>query len=143
MKAFAALVVFALVVGSFPRVRASGERDGQDTSPEWTVLEHTVQEILTGGRLGPYSGKIAPGARLAVGDSVLDLAAALASGRADLLVQGQLKPPALIRQRMSRDGDAAFMLFGVQRDSGMLYNTVVFMQDTTGTWAIESWHVSR
>jgi hypothetical protein len=112
MKTFVALVVFASIVGSFPRVQASGDRDGQDTSPEWIVLQHTVQEILTGGPLDPYSTRIAPGAQLAVGDSALDLAAALAARHPDLLIQGQSKPPVIIRQRMNRDENAAFMIFG-------------------------------
>jgi hypothetical protein len=142
MKRLAALVAFALIFGLFPLVLAFGDRDGQATSPEWRVLEHTVQEVLTGGRLGPYSARIAPGAQLAFGDSVLDLGAALAGDRAHLLAWDQTKPPTVIRERMSRDGDAAFMLFGTRHDSEMRYHTVVFMQDSTGTWAIESWHVS-
>jgi len=142
MKKLAVLLAFVLIVGSFPWVQASGDGDDQDTSPGWTILQHTVQEVLTGGRLGPYSAQIAPGAQIAVGDSVLDLADALASGYVTLPIHGQSKPPALIRQKMNREGDAAFMLFGTQRDSGMRYHTVVFMRDSTGTWAIESWHVS-
>ena len=143
MKTLVAPLLLALVVGSFPGVLASEDLDRQDAAGDWRVLQHTVQEVLTGSRrLGPNSARIAPGARLAVGGSVLDLATAVAAGHADLLAQDQTTPPTLIRQKMDPDGSAAFMLLGMERDSKMCYHTVVFMKDSTGTWMVETWHVS-
>lgn len=142
MKTFGVFLAVVLVVGSSAWGQGSTDRAVQAGSAEWIPLQHTVQEILMEGRLSARSARVAPGARIAVGDSVLDLAAVLDAGDEKLVVRGASKPPALIRQAMSRNGDAAFMLFGVERESETRYHTVVFMQDSTGAWAIESWHVS-
>jgi hypothetical protein len=78
-----------------------------------------------------------------MGDSLLDLRAALASAGAGVLRGDQGRPPVSIRRKMNAEKNAAFVLFKTQRESKMRYHTVVFMKDSTGTWMIESWQASR
>jgi hypothetical protein len=143
MKTVAAFLLCATFLGFSPQVRASGDGVPDDNSPEWGVLNHTIQEALTGGQLGPYSAKIAPQAQLAIGDSLLDLPAVFASGRGDLLRGDQNRPPVSICRKMNAEKNAAFLLFATQRESKTRYHTVVFMKDSTGTWMVESWQVSH
>ena len=143
MKKVAALILCAMTVGSSSRVLASGDGVVADTSQKWQVLLHTVQEILTGNVPGQYSARIAPGAQLAIGDRLLDLAGAVASCDSNLLLEDQTRGPVFLHLKMNDEENAAFLLLGTQPDSEKRYHTVVFMKDSTGTWMIEGWHASR
>jgi len=143
MKKVAALILYALILGSSSRVLASWDGVAAGTSQKWQVLLHTVQEILAGNEPAQDRTRVAPGAQLAIGERLLDLAGVIASSQSNLLLEDQTRGPVSLHLKMNDEENAAFLLLGTQPDSKTRYHTVVFMKDSTGMWMIESWHASR
>ena len=66
------LIVSILVVLTI-HLASAGDGDAEDKSEKWQVLVHSVQEILTGIYSDQTAVKIALGAQLAIGDTLVSL----------------------------------------------------------------------
>lgn len=73
MKRIGKFLILSILVGFGSHSGYTGDGKVLDKSAKWQVLAQSVQEILTGATSDQTTVRVAPGAQLAIGDTLVSL----------------------------------------------------------------------